>query len=89
MDDIDVRAVGGAMQVAATTALPVVIKHNAAHDALINQYTDLVDNVSRVISRFGVVLNTQGFNAYQRSEIELQKGLEQGVSEERSMRFGI
>jgi hypothetical protein len=46
--------------------------NNPQQAQLIQQYSDLIDSVSRVISRFGVVLNTKGFNEFQRAEILFQ-----------------
>jgi hypothetical protein len=85
MDDA-MQSMCGAMQVSTVSAAPVV-KPNADHDVLIRQYSDLVDCVSRVISRFGVVLNTKGFNQFQRSEIELQIRLERDSEPDLTLRM--
>jgi hypothetical protein len=53
-------------------AFPPKPGFNPDHEALCKQYRNLVDMINRVITRWGGVLITKGFSAYQVAEIRYQ-----------------
>lgn len=55
-------------------------KPNEYVEELLEKYANLIDKISRVIMRFGVVLSTKGFNEYQIAEINLQIQREQSLA---------